>query len=570
MKREFGCFLLFLLLLLTACDGERGREMSALLDRADSLNRAYVPMTGGLDSLLRDAADYYDRHGTSNEQMRAHYLLGCAYRDMGEAPAALQSYQDAVDRADTMSADCDMKRLMSVYGQMATLFHYQNLPTDEQKAILQVRNCARRQKDTLTYIRSIELMVKPYFLQHDTMSMLKVLQQARQLYTKYGYLKEASSIYPSIIEIYINKDSLSAAKDLMDVFETKSGLFDSAGHISAGRESYYYLKGLYYNKIHKLDSAELYYRRLLYYDMGTNAYRGLLSVYKKKNNIDTVNKYVHLYEDAINYEQEALETQTVHQMSSMYNYQRFSRKADMESRKAARLKYYFLLSIFFVAIVIFVAVVISINLAHKRKVQEKDTKRLKQDYTEAIAKKEQLAIEMEMLRKNHEQLIVSEQEAKNMIEVVQANNNQLLKTKEKEIAELNEKIRKYAIRLLNSTETEGDNLQFALFIEEFHKKATRKKNTSLPQRTEWEQLVRFFSQTQPGAFAAIGREQTLSPQELRACILLLMKFTNGEIISLLDISSQGMTNIRARINEKLFGESKASSLSYKLKKISIV
>ena len=67
--------------------------------------------------------------------------------------------KDAVDRADTLSDDCDIRRLMSVYGQMATLFHAQNLPTDEQEAILQVRNCARRQKDTLTYIRSIELMV---------------------------------------------------------------------------------------------------------------------------------------------------------------------------------------------------------------------------------------------------------------------------------------------------------------------------------------------------------------------------------------------------------------------------
>ena len=137
MKREFGCFVLFLLLLLTACDGERGREMSALLDRADSLNRAYLPMTGGLDSLLRDAADYYDRHGSANEQMRAHYLLGCAYRDMGEAPAALQCYQDAVDRADTLSDDCDIRRLMSVYGQMAELYQAHTGSPCEQGEMLQ-------------------------------------------------------------------------------------------------------------------------------------------------------------------------------------------------------------------------------------------------------------------------------------------------------------------------------------------------------------------------------------------------------------------------------------------------
>ena len=107
----------------------------------------------GTTTLLRDAVDYYDRHGTPNEQMRAHYLLGCAYRDMGEAPAALQSYQDAVDCADTTSTDCDYKRLMSVYGQMAELFHAQNLPEDELEYREQCRRCAQQMNDTLMLIR---------------------------------------------------------------------------------------------------------------------------------------------------------------------------------------------------------------------------------------------------------------------------------------------------------------------------------------------------------------------------------------------------------------------------------
>ena len=110
MKRTIGCLLTFLLLLLlVACDDGRRERMEALLDRADSLNRAYIPMTGGLDSLLLEATKYYDRHGTPNEQLRAHYLLGCAYRDMGEAPAALQSFQDAVDRVPKTGYDLHAK-----------------------------------------------------------------------------------------------------------------------------------------------------------------------------------------------------------------------------------------------------------------------------------------------------------------------------------------------------------------------------------------------------------------------------------------------------------------------------
>ena len=174
MKQAIHLVILLAVLAFAGCDGDRRQQMEALLDRADSLNRAYVPMTGGLDSLLLEAARYYDRHGTANEQVRAHYLLGCAHRDMGEAPAALQCYQDAVDRADTLSPDCDYRRLMSVYGQMAELFDAQNLPEDEIDASKKYGQLALMAKDTLKYIRNKELLAKPYFLMGDTLRMLSI------------------------------------------------------------------------------------------------------------------------------------------------------------------------------------------------------------------------------------------------------------------------------------------------------------------------------------------------------------------------------------------------------------
>ncbi|MBR6264852.1 MAG: hypothetical protein IKR05_16795 [Prevotella sp.] len=44
------------------------------------------------DSLQLLLTEYYDKHGTPNERMTAHYLLGRAYSDMGEAPRALQCF----------------------------------------------------------------------------------------------------------------------------------------------------------------------------------------------------------------------------------------------------------------------------------------------------------------------------------------------------------------------------------------------------------------------------------------------------------------------------------------------
>lgn len=567
MKVKCAIHLLLLLALSSCTTGSRRAEMTAVLDRAQQQNLDYDSITH-VDSIALAAA-FFDRHGSSNERMRAHYLLGCAYRDMGEAPAALQSFQDAADRADTLNRDCDYRRLMSVYGQMADLFHAQNLPTDELEAFSHVQEFAYRQRDTLTFIRSIELKVRPYFLLYDTISMLSVLQQAQTLYNKYGFHQEASSIYPSIIDLYISQDSLETAKRLMDIFENESGLFDSEGNISKGREGYYYLKGLYYNKTQKQDSAEYYFRKLLNHGLNTDAYRGLLSVYKEKN-ADSTYKYAQLFEEGVNKEQDALRTQTVHQMTSLYNYQRFVKKADAESRKAARLKYYFLLSVFFLAIIVFAVVVIGINLSHKKKLQAKETERLRLDYAEAIEKKDSLIKEMDMLRENHEQLIISEQEAKNTIESVKANNCQLIREKEKEISDLTIKIREYASRLFHSTETVGDNPQFTLLIEDFHRKAQRRRNTSLPKKTEWNQFIDSFMKIYPKVSVTIGGEQLLSSQELKACILLLLDFSNSEIISLLNVSSQGMTNIKTRINEKLFDESNAVNLTQKLKNIPMV
>jgi len=559
------------LLAFACCTTEADRNrMEALLDKADSMNRAYIPMTDGIDSLLLDATRFYDRHGTADQQVRAHYLLGCAYRDMGEAPAALQSYQDAIDRADTLSSDCDYRRLMSVYGQMAELFHAQNLSEDELEQRQKIGSYALQIGDTLLYIRSLELLAKPYYLMRDTSGILRVLNQAHDFYARYGYYHEASSVYPLIIDVYISRDSLEAAKRLMDIFETESGLFDSEGNISAGREDYYEIKGVYYNKTHNLDSAEYYYRKLQHKYMVADAYGGLLSVYKQRMNTDSIIKYAQLFEEGVKHEQDTLRIQTIHQMSSMYNYQRFLKKADAESRRAERLWYYLLLSALFLVLLILIAVVVSYSLVQKKRRQEEETKKIKKDYDEAIDKKNQLVQEMDILRANHEQLIASEQEAKSKLEIVKSNNNQLIHAKEKEISELNDKICDYAKRLLHSDKMIGGNPQFTLMIEEFHKKAERKRNTSLPTKQEWDQFNRFFAQTQPKAYAAIGREQTLSPQELKTCILILMKFANSEIISLLNVSPQNLTNIKTRINEKLFGESKASNLESKIKEIPIV
>lgn len=56
-----------------------------------AMNKAYIDFTS--DSTMLEVVDYYEQHGSANDRMLAYYILGCVYRDMHEAPMALEYYK---------------------------------------------------------------------------------------------------------------------------------------------------------------------------------------------------------------------------------------------------------------------------------------------------------------------------------------------------------------------------------------------------------------------------------------------------------------------------------------------
>lgn len=99
---------------------EKPVKMKFLLLKAEALNKLYRPMPS--ETVFQSVVSYYDDFGNANERMKVHYLLGCIYRDMGEAPKALDCFNDAVAQADTLSKDCDYLVMLSIYGQIADVF----------------------------------------------------------------------------------------------------------------------------------------------------------------------------------------------------------------------------------------------------------------------------------------------------------------------------------------------------------------------------------------------------------------------------------------------------------------
>lgn len=110
----------------------KSTQMRYQLVYAKGMNKGYVDFT--TDSLMKEIVDYYDYHGTCQQQMLADYLLGCVYRDLGDSPASLSCYNDAVEKVDTTSSDCDYKLLTRVYEQQGALFLSQSMPQNALSA----------------------------------------------------------------------------------------------------------------------------------------------------------------------------------------------------------------------------------------------------------------------------------------------------------------------------------------------------------------------------------------------------------------------------------------------------
>ncbi len=368
----------------------RADRMRAVLDSALEQNRNYIPFTS--DSALLEVVDYYDRYGTPNDRLRAHYALGCVYRDLHDAPIALLTWERGIAAADTTAADCDFATLFRVYGQMASIYFRQFMPEKQLEAENAFSHYALCAGDTLNYIRGLLLRNEAFLALGDTAAVFRNIEHVRHLYLERGLKAEAAQVYPSAIQIALIKNEFEYADSMMQIFETQSGLFDEQGNIAHTREVYYYFKGMYYIGINRLDSAELWLRRLLQIpENKVDAYHGLMTLYKFKADIDSTLKYSNLYDRAQVEYMGQTKTAAIELSESMYDYSRQQQMALAQERRANSFK---------LALIAFLTIGFAIALrvrwiAKKRK---EEKKQLLNTYHLALDELDKIKRETEVLR----------------------------------------------------------------------------------------------------------------------------------------------------------------------------
>jgi len=480
--------------------------------------------------------------GTSNDRMLAHYLLGRAHADMDDAPAAIQDYYDAIECADTTDADCNIRILRNVYGQMAEVFHAQNLPEDEIEAQKQFIHYAWIMGDTIMAVDGYRMLENPYYLLGRYDSIMIVDSIARQKLLALGDTIHATAtlIVPSYLHI-INKDYDKAAKEI-EIVKLQSGIFMSDGNLKRVHQGYYYTLGLYFDGIGLLDSAEYYFRKAVSSHKFEAGYQGLLSVYEKLGMSDSIAKYARLYADANDAMHRAMNSTTVHNTTALYNYSRHQRIAVIEARNAHRR----LLIIYSFILVLLVFIVSGyaaysqilrrekrrehmLNMYRKLYIDKKNTvDTLLKEHSDLLVEQERISHELDELRGFQEQyeFVISQMQAQS------------------------------SIGLYYSDEVVQDVIDASI------------QRISVPDRRTLQRLQRRFEETFPHFVNSAETVISSNSYNIYVCILTDLGLSTGDIAFLLGLSSQQISNAKQRLNVKLFQGNGAISF-YKNLRISI-
>ena len=536
MKKLHHIFLLFLL--LSACTSKSQYDaMRRGLDSLNERNRSDQPFTA---ADVQPYVDFFDSHGTSNDQLLAYYLLGRSYHEQGEAPMALKYYQQAIECADTTDADCDFGQLSRVYGQKAELFNMQRSPRLEIIACKHAIYYAWKAKDTITAIIFNELLCLPYHMLNQMDSALYYSQKASALFTEIGRKDLAAATLGLDIDIYLKNKDFTKAKSAMDEYERNSMFFDESGNIEKGREGYYNYKGIYHEGLHQLDSAAYYYRKLLLGQSNINnreaAYKGLMSIYRQLEKWDSVAKYSDLYcqmNDSASFIHSAEE---ITRMQALYNYnQNEKRIADQEERA----RNYKQIIVFLAILFVITGYIIYLIIKRQRRQKKEELKKANSEYLT---------------------LLISYTKVQQDLSLARRDQIKFREEKEKEIEHLQKELSLYhsPSQIIHEWHIEQAMLNNPI-VKELHVLASK---AIVPSNQQWKVFREFVEKELPDFMGRIKQKDTsLTYQEILICVLLRLQFSQGEQSALLGVSKQRVNNLKRSINKKLFGEEGAITLN---------
>lgn len=318
-------------------------------------DKIYIQHTS--DSLILDVISYYENSPQSSLYAEALYYGGRVYRDMGDAPTALQYFHKALDNIPESSQSLNLKA--RVLSQTGGLLQDISLYDEAIPYIEKSLNICELNKDTTNIVYELQLLGGTYL-------------RARKYRLAEYYFNRAIEMSSNLPISFKAKSKMYLADVKYQVGQLDSALIlirntpDLVNPIARNRalstaSDIYLAKGL-------LDSAYMYAHELINSPDSNNKVIGyqnlLLPELQKFIPLDTIYQYIDEYRGLLENYYDSNESQLAMNQHNFYNYQLHEReKQSAQQEKDKFLGWLYIISI---VAVILVITVLALNINRKK------------------------------------------------------------------------------------------------------------------------------------------------------------------------------------------------------------
>ena len=509
----------------------QSQKMRYELLRHKAMNKACITFTS--DSVMKEVVDYYDHHGSANERMLANYVLGCVYRDLHEAPMALEYYNKATEQADTTAADCDYGTLYRVYSQMGFLFSKQYLLYQELNAFDKAEKYAYLAKDTFNAIVNYQNQGEVYDFLGKKDSVIAINLLAAKLFKKHGNDYAAAIAFGCNYNYYIEKKDSINAKKAFEAYNSTG--YEGNSNYEDAKAYMLCLKGTYYMFTGQLDSACYILQQSLKFCKSFSnkaaTTKALAHYYAKVNQPSLAMKYALQSSEYNDSDLIGARKTQLQQMQAMYDYgrnQEIAKNAEQKAERSTRMNYMIVLSC--VILFLLLSYIYRKQLALKKK-KIAVSKKL---YEDCLLKLKRLQDEKAKL--------VAENENK-LAHVITEKENTINKLK----AEINDIQERYSLSSISNVELSLMDSSICKKIK-FIEVHPRKKMSD----EDWKELADTVEKTIPNFIPRLKNK--LNDKDYQICLLIRLGFSTSLIARLLGLSDAAISKSRKTMLKKLCGK----------------
>lgn len=501
-------------------------QMFHRLLQIKAANKSYIKHSS--DSTILSLVEYYETKGDKRLLPEAYYYAGKIYRDLNDAPRALEYYQKALDKTDKKN----IKKKSSICNHIGRLFLNQNLYVNSINMFLISYKYDSELHDTINIIYSLRDLAYTYNKAGKKSNSIDCYKKAYKLSRDINNEQMGTMVLAQMASFYIEQGDYSEAKKCL---KPSIDTFDSI-NISPN----YAMALKICMNTQQYDSAHFYAKELL--KVGTiyarqTASRCLTELALQEKNYNSVAKYLKLFNEYTDSVKTITATESVNRMNSLYNYNLREKENLILKAENANKKVALTITICTVFTLSIILITYIYRNRQKQKLQIERFGRLRKELYEQST---------EFIRKNKEKIEFLEQELKN----VSNENHQLIEKLEEQRADLilaNET----AIRKQTRNETAKARIVTTDIFKTIQDYIKKEK---VVNGKEWKELDEVMNREISDFKTNLYSYYNISPHEYHICMLIRLEFSPTDMAMLLGCTTSAVSKARKRLQEKFFSD----------------